>query len=116
LPGNGVEALQQIETHADIAVVLSDIRMPQMDGLTLLEELNKQYPLLRTIIVSAYSDMRNIRTAMNRGAYDFLTKPVDFADLEATLDKTIRHVQQLRHEIAERKSAEQQLLAARKSC
>ena len=113
--GNGIEALKQIEANAGIAVVLSDIRMPQMDGLTLLEELNKQYPLLRTIIVSAYSDMRNIRTAMNRGAYDFLTKPVDFADLEATLDKTIRHVQQLRHEIAERKSAEQQLLQLEKA-
>ena len=96
---NGVEALQQLERHPDIYVVLSDIRMPQMDGLTLLAHLNERYPLRRTIIISAYSDMANIRTAMNRGAFDFLTKPLDFKDLELTLKKTIRHVQQLLHEV-----------------
>ena len=49
-----------------------------------------------TIIVSAYGDMSNIRTAMNRGAFDFLTKPIDFGDLEMTIDKTIRHVEMMR--------------------
>jgi PAS domain S-box-containing protein len=112
---NGVEALKQLETNPDVSVVLSDIRMPEMDGLTLLTELNVRHPLLRTIIVSAYGDMHNIRTAMNRGAYDFLTKPVDFADLEATLDKTIRHVQQFMSEIEERKCIERQLLQLKKA-
>src|SRR5512136_2827937 len=67
--GNGVAALQQLEAHLDVAVVMSDIRMPEMDGLILLSHLNERYPFLRTIIVSAYNDMKNIRTAMNRGAY-----------------------------------------------
>jgi PAS domain S-box-containing protein len=112
---NGLEALKRLETNPDVCVVLSDINMPQMDGLTLLAELNEHYPLLRTIIISAYGDMHNIRTAMNRGAYDFLTKPIDFNDLEVTLNKTIRHVQQVMDEIAERKRTEKQLLQLEKA-
>jgi len=77
-------------------VVLSDINMPEMDGLTLLTELSTLSPLIKAVIVSAYGDMDNIRTAMNRGAFDFLCKPVNFDDLEVTMKKTIHHVQQLR--------------------
>jgi PAS domain S-box-containing protein len=112
---NGQEALEQLAGEPDVYVVMSDIRMPVMDGLTLLSHLNEQYPLVRTIIVSAYGDMRNIRTAMNRGAYDFLTKPIDFADLEATLDKTIRRVQQMLDEVQARKRAESQLVKLEKA-
>jgi signal transduction histidine kinase len=106
---NGVEALEKLQTNPDVNVVLSDISMPQMDGLTLLARLNELYPLLSTIIISAYGDMKNIRIAMNRGAFDFLTKPISFQDLEITLEKTIRHVHQLK-EAAEhaRLSAEAQ--------
>ncbi len=73
--------------------------MPEMDGLTLLSKIGEQNSLLKSVIVSAYGDMDNIRTAMNRGAFDFVTKPVNFADLEITIDKTIRHVYQLRETI-----------------
>jgi YesN/AraC family two-component response regulator len=93
---DGVEALQSIELHPDIDVVVADINMPRMDGLSLLMQLQQGDEKKSTIIVSAYGDMNNIRTAMNRGAFDFLTKPIDFADLEATIDKTIRHVEMLR--------------------
>ncbi|HEV7782606.1 MAG TPA: adenylate/guanylate cyclase domain-containing protein [Chitinophagaceae bacterium] len=93
---NGVKALEQLEQHADVDVVLSDINMPEMDGLTLLSKLNEKHGLLKSIIVSAYGDMDNIRTAMNRGAFDFITKPVNFEDLEMTVSKTIRHVEQMR--------------------
>jgi len=87
---NGLEALARLLEHKDIGVILSDINMPEMDGLTLLAKLNElRNPALRTVIVSAYGDMDNIRTAMNRGAYDFVTKPVDFLDLEKTIEKTI---------------------------
>ncbi|MCX6142269.1 MAG: SpoIIE family protein phosphatase [Ignavibacteriales bacterium] len=76
---NGVQALERLEEHDDVSVVLSDINMPEMDGLTLLQKLNElNNPLLKSVIVSAYGDMENIRTAMNRGAFDFLTKPIDF--------------------------------------
>jgi len=89
---NGKHALEQLELNTDVDVVLSDINMPEMDGLTLLTKINEQNTLLKAVIVSAYGDMENIRTAMNRGAFDFVTKPVNFEDLELTMEKTIRHV------------------------
>jgi phosphoserine phosphatase RsbU/P len=87
--GNGEEALAKLQSSANMDVVLTDINMPVMDGLTLLLRLREAHPLLRPVIVSAYGDMSNIRTALNRGAFDFVTKPIDFADLEITLDKAI---------------------------
>ncbi len=93
---NGREALEKIHEHPDIDIVLSDINMPEMDGLTLLAKLNETAPLTKTVIVSAYGDMDNIRTAMNRGAFDFVTKPVNFEDLDVTVQKTIKHVAQLK--------------------
>ena len=92
---NGVKALEQLEQHHDVDVVLSDINMPEMDGLTLLSKLSEQHSLLKSVIVSAYGDMENIRTAMNRGAFDFITKPVNFEDLELTIEKTLNYVRQL---------------------
>ncbi len=86
---NGVEALETLNQHPDIDVIISDINMPEMDGLTLLEQIRKLDPNIRAIIVSAYGDMKNIRTAMRRGAVDFLTKPIDFEDFEETLERTI---------------------------
>jgi adenylate cyclase len=93
---DGLEALQSIEQHPAVDMVLSDINMPRMDGLSLLEKLQEAEDKKSTVIVSAYGDMSNIRTAMNRGAFDFLTKPIDFGDLELTIDKTIRHVEMMR--------------------
>jgi adenylate cyclase len=93
---NGNDALEKIRNNFDIDMVLSDINMPEMDGLTLLSELNDVYPLLKTVMVSAYGDMDNIRTAMNRGAFDFVCKPVNFEDLELTIEKTLKHVQQIK--------------------
>jgi adenylate cyclase len=93
---NGQEALAALTRHPDTDIILSDINMPVMDGLTLLTKLQEANPVVKTVMVSAYGDMQNIRTAMNRGAFDFVTKPVDFADLETTMDKTAQHVQQLR--------------------
>jgi len=96
---NGEEALERVKDHPDIDVVLSDINMPVMDGLTLLSHLPEANPMLKAVVVSAYGDMQNIRTAMNRGAFDFITKPVDFADLDLTMEKTILHVRQLQETI-----------------
>jgi class 3 adenylate cyclase len=93
---DGIEALQSIADHPQVDMVVSDINMPRMDGLSLLQKLQEAEDRKSTIIVSAYGDMSNIRTAMNRGAFDFLTKPIDFGDLEMTIDKTIRHVEMMR--------------------
>jgi len=93
---DGASALEALRKHEDIDVVLTDINMPGMDGLTFLSHVSDVSPLVRTIIVSAYGDMNNIRTAMNRGAFDFLVKPIDFKDLEVTIEKTLKHVIELR--------------------
>jgi adenylate cyclase len=93
---DGVEALSLLGTHRDLDLVVADINMPRMDGLSLLAKLQENDEDLSTIIVSAYGDMANIRTAMNRGAFDFLTKPIDFTDLETTIAKTLRYVTALR--------------------
>ena len=96
---NGKDALEKIEQNPEVDMVLSDINMPEMDGLTLLSRLHETKPLIRSVIVSAYGDMENIRTAMNRGAFDFITKPINFEDLSLTMEKTILHVGQLRETI-----------------
>lgn len=93
---NGIDALDKIRQHSDVDILLSDINMPEMDGLTLLSRLNDSNPLIKSVIVSAYGDMENIRTAMNRGAFDFITKPINFEDLAMTMEKTISHVMQIR--------------------
>ncbi|MEO7960409.1 MAG: response regulator, partial [Ginsengibacter sp.] len=92
---NGVEALKKLEEDPDIEVLLSDINMPEMDGLTLLTKMSELNFLTKAVIVSAYGDMENIRTAMNRGAFDFVCKPVNFEDLGITIQKTLQHVRQL---------------------
>lgn len=89
---DGVEALDKLADDTSFDIVLSDINMPRMDGLTLLEQIPKVDPDLRAVVVSAYGDMQNIRTAMNRGAFDFLTKPIDFKDLKVTIERSLRNL------------------------
>jgi phosphoserine phosphatase RsbU/P len=94
---NGVQALEELNNDDGIELVLTDINMPEMDGLTLLSEMqNLNNPLLRSVIVSAYGDIANIRTAMNRGAYDFVIKPIDLADLEITITKALADLKTLK--------------------
>ena len=99
---NGVQALEQLKEHPDVDMVLSDINMPEMDGLTLLNQLNQLNLDLRAVIVTAYGDMKNIRTAMNRGAFDFVTKPIDFGDLDTTIHKTLDHLEVMREALRSR--------------
>lgn len=86
---NGQKALDIIEKESPIAIVVSDVNMPEMDGLTLLDKLKDLSPETKTIVVSAYGDTKTLRSAMNKGAYDFVTKPVDFKDLEETILRTL---------------------------
>ncbi len=90
---NGLEALTILLNQKDIDIILSDINMPEMDGLTLLTKVNEmQNPALKCIMVSAYGDMGNIRSAMNNGAFDFATKPIDLDDLSLTIEKAIEQI------------------------
>lgn len=100
---NGVEALKRLSEHPDISFILSDINMPEMDGLTLLDHVKELgRPTLKTVMVTAYGDMDNLRTAMNRGAFDFVNKPINFDDLEITIQKTIEQVEQAQKALQER--------------
>ena len=99
---NGIQALEQLDKHPDVDMVLSDINMPEMDGLTLLAQLDKLNLDIRAVIVTAYGDMKNIRTAMNRGAFDFVTKPIDFGDLDTTIQKTLDHLEVMREALRSR--------------
>jgi sigma-B regulation protein RsbU (phosphoserine phosphatase) len=93
---NGEEALQTLAEQPGIDLLLTDINMPVMDGLTLLARLNASAGTVTTVIISAYGDMANIRTAMNRGAIDFLIKPIDFTDCLATIRKGLAHVARIK--------------------
>jgi len=105
---NGAEALEKIANDGGIDLILTDINMPVMDGLTLLSKINElDNKLLRSVIVSAYGDMENIRTAMNRGAYDFITKPIDLKDLEITIEKSLKEIEEYKSAL----SAQTKLIA-----
>jgi phosphoserine phosphatase RsbU/P len=107
---NGVEALAQLDANPNVDLVLSDINMPEMDGLTLLSKLPQSPNQLKAVMVSAYGDLQNIRAAMNKGAFDFVTKPIDFEDLEVTITKTFDELLKIRDGL----KAQKELLAIRR--
>ncbi|MEG4118328.1 EAL domain-containing protein [Microcoleus sp. N9_B4] len=106
---NGIQALDKLQANGDFDLILTDISMPEMDGLTLLENLPAIDPTLKAVVVSAYGDMPNIRTAMNRGAFDFLTKPIDFDDLKITINKTLDFVRLAREKEQQLATANEQI-------
>lgn len=104
---NGLEALEMVLEKKDFDIILSDINMPEMDGLTLLTRVNElRNPALKCIMVSAYGDMNNIRTAMNNGAFDFATKPIDLEDLSRTIEKAIEEINFVRKSQSEHSQLE----------
>ncbi len=103
---NGQEALVKVKSEGPFDMMITDINMPEMDGLTLLGKIREEGSHLKAVVVSAYGDMANIRTAMNRGAFDFLTKPINFKDLEVTIEKTLREAELIREGIAARENLE----------
>lgn len=111
---NGVEALEKVQENPDLDLVLTDINMPQMDGLTLLSKLNRIEAIFKTVVVSAYGDMNNIRIAMNAGACDFLIKPINLQDLEITIQKNLQEVQSLKASQKQLKLAQFQLIQSEK--
>ncbi|PSN11748.1 hypothetical protein C7271_24255 [filamentous cyanobacterium CCP5] len=102
---DGLQALEKLEIDPEIEVVLADINMPDMDGLSLLSQIRQTYPLIKAVIVSAYGDMDNIRQAMNRGAFDFLCKPINFQELEIATYRTLDYVHRLKTELGSEREA-----------
>ena len=100
--GSGVQALECLREHPDMDLVVTDINMPEMDGLTLLERIAESGSDLRTVVMSAYGDMRNIRASMNRGAFDFVVKPVDFEDMRVTIERSLENLVAWRDAVSSR--------------
>lgn len=98
--GDGIEAIGVLSEIRDIDIIITDINMPRMDGLTLLQHIPNINPNTRSIVVSAYGDMNNIRTSMNRGAFDFVTKPIDFNDLRVTIERTLLNLLEWREAVS----------------
>ncbi len=107
--GNGVEALAKLDQDDTTDMVFTDINMPMMDGLTLLSKIKERQGTCKAVVISAYGDMENIRSAMNKGAFDFVTKPIDFNDLQTTMDKTLHEVELIRKGIEARLQLEKTL-------
>jgi CheY-like chemotaxis protein len=107
---NGNEALEKLQSDREIVMVLTDINMPEMDGLTLLNKLQEVDQNLKAVVISAYGDMNNIRTAMNSGAFDFLIKPLNFEDLVITIHKTLDNVKQAQETLDRLQQAQLQLI------
>jgi signal transduction histidine kinase len=107
---NGKEALEKLKSENQIDMVLTDINMPEMDGLTLLHKLREIDETLKAVVISAYGDMKNIRTAMNCGAVDFITKPINFEDLAITINKTLKDVKEVRETLKQLQQTQLQLI------
>lgn len=113
---NGREALEILNKSPELELIFTDINMPEMDGLTLLGKLKSLNRIHIAVVISAYGDMSNIRSAMNKGAADFITKPIDFDDLEATMKKIIEQLQHRKDAMQAQKSLyelETELIVAR---
>ena len=106
---NGIKALEELKSDHLVDMVLTDLKMPEMDGLELLEALKEVDEEVKAVVVSAYGDIKNIRAAMNRGAFDFLTKPVNLQDLEITINKTLEHVKNLKLQHQKLKEAQKEI-------
>jgi sigma-B regulation protein RsbU (phosphoserine phosphatase) len=88
--------MKALQDHLEVGLVVSDINMPVMDGLTLLGKLPSLERPVKVVVVSAYGDIENIRAAMNRGAFDFVTKPINFQDLSVTIEKARTDLERVR--------------------
>ena len=91
---NGIDALHFMKTHyADI--IISDIKMPRMDGLTLQKEIRKKYPQLPFIFISGYEDFTYAQAALKNGAFSYILKPIDVDELLQEVDRAceVYHLQ-----------------------
>ena len=84
--GNGLEALDYL-CHEQVSLVISDINMPEMDGLVFLRELNREYPSTDVIMITAYGGVESYLEAMNLGAFEYLNKPIKLDELKTVMKK-----------------------------
>jgi adenylate cyclase len=97
---NPVDALEAVAKDPSFDVVITDLNMPEIHGLDLIDKVETMNRPLKVIVLTAYGDIRNIRAAMMRGAFDFLMKPLDVEDLRVTLNKAVTITRRLREGLA----------------
>lgn len=86
---NGYEALNYLR-HQPVQIIVTDINMPEMDGISFLKELNKSFPKMNVIMVTAYGGVESYLEAMNLGAFEYINKPVKIDELKLVLKKVLR--------------------------
>jgi two-component system response regulator (stage 0 sporulation protein F) len=84
--GNGHEALNFLGGE-QVSLVITDINMPEMDGLVFLRELNRDYPSTDVIMITAYGGVESYLEAMNLGAFEYLNKPIKLDELKSVMTK-----------------------------
>ncbi|MBK7426826.1 MAG: response regulator [Saprospiraceae bacterium] len=89
---SGQEALDNLRSHTppDVVYIFSDINMPGMTGLELLERVKSEFPEIKVSMISAYGDSENYERAMSSGAKEFFTKPIDFDSLKNEIQGIIK--------------------------
>jgi CheY-like chemotaxis protein len=107
---NGAVALEKLQSDPGFDLVFTDINMPVMDGLTLLGKIKEHDIQAKAVVISAYGDVKNIRMAMNKGAFDFIIKPIDLDDLDVTLSKALSEIEILKQGIEAKKRLEVALI------
>ncbi len=86
---SGVHALEVLAEHPDVGLVITDLNMPEMDGLTLLDCLSETWPGVPSLVVSAYGDSGRMTAARERGSSEFVVKPVDFNVLRTAITDSL---------------------------
>jgi len=86
---NGKEAFEMISENSDIKVIVSDLKMPEVDGFELLEKIRAVDKKIDVIFITAFFSVESAVDAMKRGAFDYMTKPVDLNKLKTTINNAI---------------------------
>ncbi len=86
---NGFEALNYLRQQA-VDLIISDINMPEMNGIIFLKELNKSFPKSNVILITAYGGVESYIEAMNLGAFEYVNKPVKIEELKSILKKIFK--------------------------
>ena len=89
---NGAEGLETVRNHGPFDIVLTDIKMPQMDGIELMKRVRKNWPDVAIIIMTGYADINSARIAIKQGAYDYIRKPFNISEMMTSIENTLKRL------------------------
>jgi DNA-binding NtrC family response regulator len=94
--GNGYEALNYLRDR-EVELIITDINMPEMNGMAFLRELNRSHPASNVIMITAYGEVESYIEAMNLGAFEYINKPVKLEELNKIIRKIFTHTPPAQH-------------------